>query len=79
MNLLFSVLWIVIAGAYILYRLGHDLRISDVILAVAVLVFAISTFVQGEVFWQPIWNLCLKLLALATVLTVSFWQYKKRE
>ena len=77
MGILFSLLWIVLVVAYVRFRIGTGFQKSDVSITIAFLIFAASTFFEGEVFWQPTWNLCLKFLALALVI-ISIGQGKRK-
>ncbi len=58
------VIWFVTAIGYLLLRRRNLPNKTDFWIAFALSVFAVSSLFEGDVFWQPYWNLVLKACAL---------------
>ena len=79
-NLIEGILWIVIAGCFLLsvLRTGH--RRAKFIAAANFLVFGLSDFVEAHTgaWWRPWWLLAWKVACVALMLVQFVWYLRVR-
>ena len=69
MGLVIGILWLILAEAYFRFRKKKgDFSGSDYFSLSGTVVFAISCPFQGEAFWEPRWNLYIKIFAFILML-----------